>query len=520
VDAVNGSVGVTQKTQASAQDEDIPADQAVQLIAASHGNKPDSNPALPELLAALSTGLQGTLEETSLAATPFIERPQAIDTTLQGLLLNEQRASHHSPVSLLLESRPLLNGKLSEQPDLQLNPQRSAWQVQSRLVHSPGWEGEEGSGNPVGAADNKADIRMQVRTAVLGLANRSGSTLPPGDQILPLSAAQAADASALNALLSANSTMQGATPGQPAAGIETMSSTTLTTVEGEATRSPYVMREQNPRVVPGYSTEQNSENDLAPWQRHVPLANSGSTEMNGGTVISRTGIDAPAGSTISSGQISDPSMTAGRIDVMEPMLEVDGEASESRSDRSVFASASSVRQSTIGGQGQAGIHSSVSGAPAQPMLNAQAGLASTGILQIDQPAMQARLGQQIMMMHEKGVSSARIRLDPPELGSLLIKLEVKDQSAVVHFTAQNHLVRDNLEQQMPRLQQMMDDMGLELSDASVESQLGGQDGSSQEGSAESDRKQAGVMGADTDAIETRDAGNARVGDLSLVDHYV
>ena len=189
-------------------------------------------------------------------------------------------------------------------------------------------------------------------------------------------------------------------------------------------------------------------------------------------------------------------------------------AGEVRSERAGLANAGS-------GRVHPGTTIPATATPASQLMNTPAAMAaSQGALSFDQPAIQTQVGQQIMLMHERGISSARIRLDPPELGSLIIKLEVQDRSAVVHFSAQHQAVREGLEQQLPRLQEMMDDMGLELSDASVDAQAGGQDKSDQhEGAAVAGQGNDQMEGEER-SPEQEGATEGTASALSLVDQYV
>lgn len=81
------------------------------------------------------------------------------------------------------------------------------------------------------------------------------------------------------------------------------------------------------------------------------------------------------------------------------------------------------------------------------------------------------LGRQLLVMSSQGVSSAQIRLDPPELGSLTVKIQMSaDQQANVSFVSQHAVVREALEQQLNRLQDLFRDQGLNLQDVSVSDQ--------------------------------------------------
>ena len=81
-----------------------------------------------------------------------------------------------------------------------------------------------------------------------------------------------------------------------------------------------------------------------------------------------------------------------------------------------------------------------------------------------------RIGRQVLLQSAQGTSSAQIRLDPPELGSLTVKIQLVDQSAAVNFVSPHAMVRDALEQQAGRLQEMFLEQGMDLLDVSVSDQ--------------------------------------------------
>lgn len=86
--------------------------------------------------------------------------------------------------------------------------------------------------------------------------------------------------------------------------------------------------------------------------------------------------------------------------------------------------------------------------------------------------------EKVMWMSSKGIKEATIQLDPPELGSLQIKVGLIQDQAQVSFTVQNPSVREALDQQSMRLREMFAEDGLNLTDVDVSDQ------SSQEESGE------------------------------------
>jgi len=79
------------------------------------------------------------------------------------------------------------------------------------------------------------------------------------------------------------------------------------------------------------------------------------------------------------------------------------------------------------------------------------------------------------MMAQHGPRVAHIQLDPPELGAMQIRIHMHGGDQVsVSFSSPNPMVREALEQQMPRLRDMFADQGLNLQDLSVTDQSSGQ----------------------------------------------
>lgn len=111
-------------------------------------------------------------------------------------------------------------------------------------------------------------------------------------------------------------------------------------------------------------------------------------------------------------------------------------------------------------------------------------------LQILQEKMAPLLGQRLMMMMDQKVQQAEIRLDPPELGSLMVRVQVnQDNQAQVSFVAQNPQARDALEQAIPRLREMFQQQQMDLVDANVSYQQRGH--GEQQGQEESASGQPG-----------------------------
>lgn len=84
------------------------------------------------------------------------------------------------------------------------------------------------------------------------------------------------------------------------------------------------------------------------------------------------------------------------------------------------------------------------------------------------PAWQQSFGEKVMWMINQNIHSAEIKLNPPELGRLDIKISMQQQDqTAISFTSQNQQVREMIESALPRLREMLGDSGLNLSDVDV-----------------------------------------------------
>lgn len=79
------------------------------------------------------------------------------------------------------------------------------------------------------------------------------------------------------------------------------------------------------------------------------------------------------------------------------------------------------------------------------------------------------LSQRIVTMITDDVQQARIQLDPPELGSLQVRIHIQNDQATIHVQAQHTHVRDALESNAFRLRDALANDGIQLEDFDVSS---------------------------------------------------
>lgn len=130
------------------------------------------------------------------------------------------------------------------------------------------------------------------------------------------------------------------------------------------------------------------------------------------------------------------------------------------------------------------------------------------------PAWNQAVNNRVMMLSSQNGRFAEIQLDPPELGSLQVKLQVKNEQVSVVFSTPHAVVKDALEQGMPRLKEMFEQQGMSLADSSVEDQ-----GQERHSDGDDERGYGGSQLAGSEASES-ESPSAAVGDaVSLVDYY-
>lgn len=130
------------------------------------------------------------------------------------------------------------------------------------------------------------------------------------------------------------------------------------------------------------------------------------------------------------------------------------------------------------------------------------------------------VSERIVWAAGQQVQSATIQLDPPELGSLQVKLQISHEQVSLTFTSPHGNVREALEQSLPRLREMMAEQGLSLGESFVQDQpqsgRGEGDAEQEQGTQRfADGEQSEQQGEDSS--QTTSAQTARR--LSLVDDY-
>jgi flagellar hook-length control protein FliK len=123
------------------------------------------------------------------------------------------------------------------------------------------------------------------------------------------------------------------------------------------------------------------------------------------------------------------------------------------------------------------------------------------------------VGQKVLWMAAQKLSTAELRLDPPDLGPMQVRVSANQDQISVTFSSPQVAVREALDQNANRLREMFAEQGLDLVDVNVSDQSG-----QEQAGEESDGRTAGRgLGSDADDPEG-EMIEQRISDR-LVDHY-
>ena len=89
---------------------------------------------------------------------------------------------------------------------------------------------------------------------------------------------------------------------------------------------------------------------------------------------------------------------------------------------------------------------------------------------LNQPEWNQSVGHKIMWMINRDVNVAELRLNPPQLGPIEVRVSIEKDNASVTFVAQHGVVKESLESAIPRLREMLGENGLNLVDVDVSEQ--------------------------------------------------
>lgn len=139
-------------------------------------------------------------------------------------------------------------------------------------------------------------------------------------------------------------------------------------------------------------------------------------------------------------------------------------------------------------------------------------------LPVQHPQWGQQVSERVHWMISQNMQQADLRLNPPELGSLEVRIQVQGDQATVNFSSPHASVRDALDAALPRLREMLQEAGLSLGNSNVSDQALAQRDSGQSGG----HAGASTGGGSGEAVgldgEAQPMANGRSG-VGLVDLY-
>lgn len=93
---------------------------------------------------------------------------------------------------------------------------------------------------------------------------------------------------------------------------------------------------------------------------------------------------------------------------------------------------------------------------------------------IKDPQWQAEFSQKIVTLVKDGLQKAEIRINPPHLGVIDIKISLQNEQAQIQFTTPHQAVREVIEASLFRLRDQLGEAGIQLGQSQVSSQQAGQ----------------------------------------------
>lgn len=127
----------------------------------------------------------------------------------------------------------------------------------------------------------------------------------------------------------------------------------------------------------------------------------------------------------------------------------------------------------------------------------------------------------INMMQSRNLKVADLRLDPPELGSVKVRIRLHNEQTSIHFQSAHPQVREILEQNLPRLREMLQDAGVDIADAGVsDDESVGQNSQTSPDSETNKRNNSALVSSEEDIkTDENSQKDTNIELNSLIDYY-
>ncbi len=148
-----------------------------------------------------------------------------------------------------------------------------------------------------------------------------------------------------------------------------------------------------------------------------------------------------------------------------------------------------------------------------PLSGVSQSASSQPLTLLGQPAQWAEpLAERLAGLATRGANTAEIRLHPPSLGQLEVRITLTNDQATLFVASANPEVREALQQALPRLDNLLNGLGIELADSEIAERQ------NERFQSDADSQQGGQSGRGGDSAES--AGTERASDrLGLLDTW-
>lgn len=190
-----------------------------------------------------------------------------------------------------------------------------------------------------------------------------------------------------------------------------------------------------------------------------------------------------------------------------PELGLDGPTSSNTSSLSTMSGGSLLGGAGAGFGGQ-GHGQGTGGEGARPDANAQGGHAR-GLPQQVMQRFGELLSQRLIQQVSQGNWRVELDLEPGDLGSIRIELEMKKGEIEASIKASQAATRDLLQESLPRLRESLERAGMDVASLSVYQQDRRQPG----GQSSSERQQSGSSGAEGQGVDEGESASVTAGPM-------
>ena len=130
------------------------------------------------------------------------------------------------------------------------------------------------------------------------------------------------------------------------------------------------------------------------------------------------------------------------------------------------------------------------------------------------------LQERVSSMLSISNKEAEIRLDPPEMGSMQIRIRSDAEQAQINFVVQNQQAKEALEQSMPRLREMLAEQGIDLGESTISyGQSGNEQSDEGEGQSQGQTANKNTQQDKNDEQDRANPQSSRQQTSSSIDYY-